>query len=71
MTNETQKEPIMINSDELLGYLEKYREQLFDDKTVRSMKFDYMQTAIHGAKVLVHKMRGTVMPREERTAWVK
>ena len=61
----------LIDSDKLLSWLEKYREQLYETKTISPTKFSNMQSAIHVCKAKIHEMRGTKMTEEERIAWAK
>lgn len=55
--------------DKILEHMEKYREMLYESKSVSSTRFNHMQTAIHGCKNIVRDHFG--VPREGDTAWVK
>ena len=60
-----------ISSKELLANIEKYREQLFKTDSVKPTRFDHMQSALHGCKLIIHFMAGTKMKKGENIAWIK
>lgn len=55
---------------EILNKLEDYREELFENPKVGSMKFSHMQTALHWAKQIVRKCYDAT-PEKNAKAWVK
>lgn len=54
---------------EIIGSIEAYRTQLYNDPKVSSTRFHHMQTALHNAKNIVRDLYG--VPRRGDRAWIK
>lgn len=54
---------------EIIAAFEKYKEHLFNSKTISATKFSHMQSGIYGCKQIIHDLFGS--DRTSETAWIK